>query len=91
MRYFEDFAEGQVFELGEQQIGEEEILEFARKFDPQPFHVDREKASQSMYGGLIASGCHFAARNGQKIRRPQIEARSGRRRGTWRRRSNGLR
>jgi len=58
MRYFEDFSEGQVFELGEQQITEEEILEFARKFDAQPFHVDREKAARSMYGGLIASGWH---------------------------------
>jgi len=58
MRYFEDFSEGQVFELGEQQITEEEILEFARRFDAQPFHVDREKAARSIYGGLIASGWH---------------------------------
>src|SRR5438132_5216213 len=58
MRYFEDFSEGQVFELGEQQITEEEILEFARRFDAQPSHVDREKAARSIYGGLIASGWH---------------------------------
>jgi acyl dehydratase len=56
MRYFEDFKEGQVFELGEQQITEQEILEFARKYDPQPFHIDPVQASLSMYGGLIASG-----------------------------------
>lgn len=58
MRYFEDFAEGQVYELGEATVSEEEILDFARRFDPQPFHVDREAAKRSMYGGLIASGWH---------------------------------
>ena len=58
MRYFEDFSEGQVFELGERKVTEEEILAFARDFDPQAFHVDREKASKTMYGGLIASGWH---------------------------------
>jgi acyl dehydratase len=58
MRYYEDFAEGQVYELGEAILSETEILEFARKFDPQPFHVDPEAAKRSMYGGLIASGWH---------------------------------
>jgi acyl dehydratase len=58
MRYFEDFAEGQVYELGEATVNEAEVLEFARRFDPQPFHVDREAAKRSMYGGLIASGWH---------------------------------
>ncbi|MGZ6142003.1 MAG: MaoC family dehydratase [Myxococcales bacterium] len=58
MRYFEDFTEGQVVDLGEQRVGEAEILDFARKFDPQPFHVDPDAARASMYGGLIASGWH---------------------------------
>ncbi len=58
MRYFEDFAEGQVFELGEETVSEQEVLEFARRYDPQPFHVDPEAARRSMYGGLIASGWH---------------------------------
>lgn len=58
MRYFEDFSEGQVFELGEQRVTEEEILEFAHRFDPQLFHVDPQAAKQTMYGGLIASGWH---------------------------------
>jgi acyl dehydratase len=58
MRYFEDFAEGQVFELGEETVSEEEMLEFARRYDPQPFHTDPEAARRSMYGGLIASGWH---------------------------------
>ena len=58
MRYFEDFHEGDVFELGELQMTEAEILEFARRFDPQPFHVDHQAAARSMFGGLVASGWH---------------------------------
>jgi acyl dehydratase len=58
MRYFEDFGEGQVFELGEQRVTESEILEFGRRFDPQPFHVDPEGARKTLFGGLIASGWH---------------------------------
>jgi len=58
MRYLEDFSEGQVFELGEETIREQEILEFGRRFDAQPFHVDPEAARSSIYGGLIASGWH---------------------------------
>src|SRR5205807_3349157 len=61
MRYLEDFKEGQVFELGEETIQEQEILDFARRFDAQPFHVDREAAKASIYGGLIASGWHTAS------------------------------
>src|SRR5205807_2590707 len=58
MRYFEDFNSGDVFELGEAVIAEAEILEFARKYDPQPFHVDKEAAARSMFKGLVASGWH---------------------------------
>lgn len=58
MRYLEDFSEGQVFELGEETIREQEIIDFARRFDAQPFHVDAEAAKSSIYGGLIASGWH---------------------------------
>jgi acyl dehydratase len=61
MRYLEDFEEGQVFELGEDTIREQEILEFARRFDAQPFHTDPEAAKKSIYGGLIASGWHTAS------------------------------
>ena len=56
--YFEDFHEGQVIELGQRSVTEEEIIAFATQFDPQPFHVDREAAAQSIYGGVIASGWH---------------------------------
>ena len=57
-RYFEDFAEGQVYELGTVQVSAAEILAVARQFDPQPFHVDEVAARDSIYGGLIASGLH---------------------------------
>jgi len=58
MRYWEDFSEGQVFDLGEETVREQEIIDFARRFDAQPFHVDPEAARGSIYGGLIASGWH---------------------------------
>ena len=61
MRYFEDFAEGQVYELGQASLSEAEILEFARKYDPQPFHIVPAAAQQSMFGGLIASGWQTGA------------------------------
>lgn len=57
-RYFEDFVVGQSLELGSYTITREEILAFARQFDPQPFHIDEERAKDSLYGGLIASGWH---------------------------------
>src|SRR5579859_3157513 len=60
-RYFEDFAVGHTLELGSYTITREEILAFARQFDPQPFHTDEEQAKASLYGGLIASGWHTAS------------------------------
>lgn len=56
--YFEDFHPGQEIALGERTVSEEEIIAFARQFDPQPFHVDRAAAAASIYGGVIASGWH---------------------------------
>ncbi|MCA1245818.1 MaoC family dehydratase [Massilia sp. MS-15] len=56
--YFEDFFAGQEIDLGERCVSEEEIVAFARAYDPQPFHVDREAAGASIYGGVIASGWH---------------------------------
>ena len=61
MRYFEDFQVGQVHELGSHQVTREEILAFARQFDPQPFHIDEDAARDSHFGGIIASGWHTAA------------------------------
>ncbi len=61
MRYFEDFPVGEVVTFGDREVSEEEIVAFARDWDPQPFHVDREAAKQSQIGELIASGWHTGA------------------------------
>ena len=54
--FFENYVEASVFECGPVEVEEEEILEFARRYDPQPFHTDPEAAKKSYYKGLIASG-----------------------------------
>ena len=59
--YFEDFKVGETLEIGRHEIGEAEILDFARQYDPQPFHNDVEKARSTIYGGLIASGWQTCA------------------------------
>jgi acyl dehydratase len=62
LQYFEDFAAGDTLELGSFSLTANEIVEFASKYDPQPMHTDLEAARASIYGGLIASGWHTAAR-----------------------------
>lgn len=59
--YWEDFSVGQVIDLGTRPVTQEEVLEFARRYDPQSFHTDEEAAKKSIYGGLIASGWHTCA------------------------------
>ena len=61
MRYWEDFKVGETAELGSCSITEAEIMAFARKYDPQPFHLDPAAARASIFGGLIASGWHTCA------------------------------
>jgi acyl dehydratase len=56
--YFEDFEPGRVIPVGNRTLGEDEMIAFAQHFDPQPFHVDKEAAAKSHFGGLIASGWH---------------------------------
>lgn len=56
--YFEDFVVGRTIDIGTRTVSEEEIIDFATKFDPQPFHVDKDAAANSIYGGIIASGWH---------------------------------
>ena len=60
-RHLEDFHPGETIELGSRSVDRDEIIEFARKYDPQPFHVDEEAGRRSIYGGLIASGWHTVA------------------------------
>jgi acyl dehydratase len=58
---FEDFTAGMVVPLGERRLGRDEIVAFARRWDPQPFHLDEDAAAASLLGGLAASGWHTAA------------------------------
>ena len=57
-RWFEDYVPGAVHELGTATVSEDEVLEFARRFDPQPIHTDPELAARGPFGGIIASGWH---------------------------------
>jgi acyl dehydratase len=61
MQYYEDIEIGEVEEYGKYDVTKEEIKEFARKYDPQPFHIDEEAAKESIFGELVASGWHTAA------------------------------
>lgn len=55
-RYLEDYTVGEIITAPGATITEADIVEFAFRYDPQPFHVDKEMAAESIYGGLIASG-----------------------------------
>src|SRR5215211_2365144 len=61
LHYFEDFVEGRTVDIGSKRFSAEEIIAFARAYDPQPMHTDPATARESVYGGLIASGWHTAA------------------------------
>jgi len=58
---FEDYVPGSVRTFGTILVKEEEIIEFARRYDPQVFHTDPVAAHKTVYGGLVASGWHTAA------------------------------
>jgi len=58
MIWWEDFVVGERTEMGRHTFSEREIVEFARSFDPQPFHIDPVAAREGFFGGLIASGWH---------------------------------
>jgi len=60
-RYFEDYPPGTVIEGGAVTVSEGDIVEFARRYDPQTMHTDPAAAAHSHFGGLIASGWHTAA------------------------------
>jgi acyl dehydratase len=59
--YFEDLTAGRVFDLGTTVVDHDEMVAFARRFDPQPFHVDEEAGKASIFGGLAASGWFTAS------------------------------
>lgn len=59
--WFEDFPAGSVREFGSVTLSREDILAFARQYDPQPFHVDEEAARHTHFGGLVASGWQTSA------------------------------
>jgi acyl dehydratase len=59
--HYEDFHEGQVFDLGSYYVSREEVVSYAGAFDPQAFHLDEEVARNSVLGGLAASGWHSCA------------------------------
>jgi acyl dehydratase len=60
MIHLDDLAPGQVYPLGRRTLSRDEIVAFARDWDPQPFHLDEEAGAASIYDGLIASGWHTA-------------------------------
>lgn len=60
-RFFEDFAPGQTFVSGRIVIDDQQVVDFATRFDPQPFHMDPDAARGTMFRGLAASGWHTAA------------------------------
>ena len=61
MQYFEDLEVGGVSRFGSYEVTREEVIEFASKYDPQPFHLDDEAAAKTHFGRLSASGWHTCA------------------------------
>ena len=61
MLYWEDLVVGSKTEFGSYDVTREEVLEFARKYDPQPFHLSDEAAAKTHFGRIAASGWHTAA------------------------------
>ncbi|SCB57175.1 Acyl dehydratase [Rhizobium aethiopicum] len=61
MRMSELYAVGEKAEIGSYTFTEENIIRFARRYDPQPFHVDKQAAKETLFGGLCASGWHTTA------------------------------
>ena len=58
---YEEFTVGDRYEVGSYDLTKDEIMEFARRWDPMPYHIDEEAAAASQHGGIIASGAHLLA------------------------------
>jgi len=77
--YFEDLCPGFAASSGPCRVTEAEILEFGKRFDPRPFHVDAEAAKQSVFGGLVAPGCLIFAMRSRLVNqlKPPIAYQAG--------------
>ena len=75
MKYFEDFAVGDESLFGHYDVTREEVIDFARKYDPQPFHLSDEAAARTHFGRLAASGWHTCAMTMAVIARFVVEDR----------------
>ena len=73
MIYFEDLVVGAEREFGSYEVTREEVIEFARKYDPQPFHLSDEEAAKTHFGRLAASGWHTAAMTMAVIARKVVD------------------
>ena len=73
MRYFEDLEIGAETEFGSYAVTREEVIDFARKYDPQPFHLSDEEAAKTHFGRLSASGWHTCAMTMGVIARHVVE------------------
>src|SRR5688500_4050100 len=71
--YFEDIQVGHVTDFGSYQVTREEVIDFARKYDPQPFHLSDEAAAKTHFGRLAASGWHTCAMTMAVIARHVVE------------------
>lgn len=60
-RYFEDYPQGAAFDIGSVTVDESELVDFARRYDPQAIHIDKAAAEAGPYGGLISSGWQTTA------------------------------
>jgi acyl dehydratase len=73
MRYFEDLVIGAQTDFGTYEVTREEVLDFARKYDPQPFHLSDEHAAKTHFGRLAASGWHTCAMTMAVIARKVVD------------------
>ena len=73
MKYFEDIAVGHETLFGHYDVTREEVLEFARRYDPQPFHLSDEAAARTHFGRIAASGWHSCAMTMAVIARFVVE------------------
>jgi len=73
MQYFEDLEIGAETEFGSYAVTREEVLEFARQYDPQPFHLSDEAAAKTHFGRIAASGWHTCAMTMAVIARRVVE------------------